>query len=186
MLNENITKRKSIREFDGEALSEKEIISLFEAARFAPSAFNEQPWRFIAAQKKDYEKFNTVLKTLMEKNQEWAVKSSLLVIVLAKRILSRNQNKNRHYLYDTASAVANLTFQANSLNIFVHQMGGFDSEKIVKAFNIPDDFEVATVLAIGRQAETLNIETEPVIKNRLPLKDILFENSFGNSRNFNF
>jgi nitroreductase len=181
MIDINILKRKSIRDFNGDLLSDEEIISLFEAARLAPSAFNEQPWRFIAATKNNNENFNAILETLADKNQEWARNSSLLVIVLAKKILSKNQTANRHYLYDTASAVSNLTFQANSLDIYVHQMGGFDSVKVVKNFNVPDYFEVATVMAIGRKNESLHEENadRKTTMNRLTLDEILFEKSFG-------
>jgi len=131
VINNIITKRKSIRDFDSLLLNEETIASLFEAARRAPSAFNEQPWRFILANRKDKNEFNLVLDVLMEKNREWAQNASLLVIVLAKKLLSRNQIANKHYLYDTASAVANLTFHANSLDLYVHQMGGFDSAKVI-------------------------------------------------------
>ncbi len=181
MLHEVIKKRKSIRQFDGEIIEPDKILSLFEAARRAPSAFNEQPWKFIVAEKINADAFDAVLETLVNKNREWAVNAPLLVIVLAKKILSRNQNSNRHYLYDTASAIANLTFQANSMDLYVHQMGGFDSEKVVEKFSIPGEYEVAVVLAIGRQPVPDNQSNEVEIKlNRLPLENILFEKKFGN------
>jgi len=100
---------------------------------------------------------------------------------LAKKLLSRNQMANKHYLYDTASAVANLTFQANSLDLYVHQMGGFDSRKVIDNYSVPDEYEPAVVLAIGRKA-TSDVEktiTDLDIK-RNPLQNILFENKFGN------
>ena len=122
---------------------------MFEAARRAPSAFNEQPWRFILAARNNSEEFKSILETLAEKNREWAINASLLVIVLAKKNLSRNQKFNKHYMYDTASAVANLTFQANSLNLYVHQMGGFSSEIIIEKYSVSDEFEPVVVLAIG-------------------------------------
>ena len=181
MLTNIITKRKSIRDFDSNQLDEDIITSLFEAARRAPSAFNEQPWRFILADRKNNKEFNSILDVLMEKNREWAQNASLLVIVLAKKLLSRNQMANKHYLYDTASAVANLTFQANSLDLYVHQMGGFDSRKVIDNYSVPDEYEPAVVLAIGRKVfrddETILTQTE---LKRISLNEILFENKFGN------
>ena len=182
MLNELIIKRKSIRQFDGQDLESDEIISLFEAARRAPSAFNEQPWRFILASRNNKEEFNAIINTLAEKNREWAINSSLLVIVIAKKELSRNQKQNRHSLYDTASAVANLTFQANSLNLYVHQMGGFDSQKVVDVFSVPEEFEPVVVLAIGGSITSTVISNDMQLEiNRKPINEILFENKFGES-----
>jgi nitroreductase len=181
MINNIIAKRKSIRDFVNRLLDEEIITSLFEAARRAPSAFNEQPWRFILADRRNKEEFNSMLNVLMEKNREWAQNASLLVVVLSKRKLSRNDNLNKHYLYDTASAVANLTFQANSLDLYVHQMGGFDSRKVIDNYSVPDEYEPAVVLAIGRKG-TSDVEqtiTDLEVK-RNPLHEILFENKFGN------
>ena len=180
MLNGLIIKRKSIKQFDGQELKNDEIISLFEAARRAPSAFNEQPWRFILASRSNTEEFNAILNTLAEKNREWAINSSLLVIVIAKKKLSRNQKQNHHYLYDTASAVANLTFQANTIDLHIHQMGGFDSKKIVDSFSIPEEFEPIVVLAIGRKETSAIKPYEMQLEiDRKPINEILFENKFG-------
>lgn len=180
MINSIIAKRKSIRDFDSGLLDEETIISLFEAARRAPSAFNEQPWRFILADKKNIEEFNSLLNVLNDKNKEWAQNASLLVIVLSKKTLTRNNKINRHYLYDTASAVANLTFQANSLDLYVHQMGGFDSGKVIDNYSVPDDFEPAVVIAIGRKVVEVKDDIVSQIElRRNSLSEILFENKFG-------
>ena len=180
MLNNIITKRKSIRDFNSTELDEEVITTLFEAARRAPSAFNEQPWRFILADRSNKEEFDSMLDVLFEKNREWAKNASLLVIVLSKKILSKNDRLNKHFMYDTASAVANLTFQANSIDLYVHQMGGFDSAKIIDNYSVPDEYEPAVVLAIGRKASS---DVEKTITDldvkRNPLHEILFENKFG-------
>ena len=182
MINTTITKRKSIRSFDKSELNEEIINSLFEAARRAPSAYNEQPWRFILAERNNSEEFKSILETLAEKNREWAINASLLVIVLAKKNLSRTNNFNKHYMYDTASAVANLTFQANSLDLYVHQMGGFSSEIIIERYSVTDEYEPVVVLAIGRKvmSDSEPDEAYPELK-RMPLAEIIFENKFGES-----
>jgi nitroreductase len=179
MLNNIITKRKSIRDFNNTELDEEVITTLFEAARRAPSAFNEQPWRFILADRSNKEEFDSMLDVLFEKNREWAKNASLLVIVLSKKILSKNNQLNKHYMYDTASAVANLTFQANSLDLYVHQMGGFDKLKTIEKYLVPDEYEPVVVLAVGRK-ETSDAQTNEmqIELNRIPLYDILFENKF--------
>jgi nitroreductase len=179
MLNNIITKRKSIRDFNSTVLDEEVITTLFEAARRAPSAFNEQPWRFILADRSNKEDFDSMLDVLFEKNREWAKNASLLVIVLSKKILSKNNQLNKHYMYDTASAVANLTFQANSLDLYVHQMGGFDKLKTIEKYLVPDEYEPVVVLAVGRK-ETSDARTNEmqIELNRIPLYDILFENKF--------
>jgi nitroreductase len=181
MLNNIITKRKSIRDFNSTELDDEVITTLFEAARRAPSAFNEQPWRFILADRSNKEEFDSMLDVLFEKNREWAKNASLLVIVLSKKILSKNNQLNKHYMYDTASAVANLTFQANSLDLYVHQMGGFDKLKTIEKYLVPDEYEPVVVLAVGRK-ETSDVRgNEMQIElNRIPLYDILFENKFAN------
>jgi nitroreductase len=181
MLNNIITRRKSIRDFNSTELDEEVITTLFEAARRAPSAFNEQPWRFILADRSNKEEFDSMLDVLFEKNREWAKNASLLVIVLSKKILSKNNQLNKHYMYDTASAVANLTFQANSLDLYVHQMGGFDKLKTIEKYLVPDEYEPVVVLAVGRK-ETSDVRgNEMQIElNRIPLYDILFENKFAN------
>ena len=180
MINELIVKRKSIKQFDDENLSNQEIISLFEAARRAPSAFNEQPWRFIVASKNNAKEFNAILETISEKNKDWAKSSSLLIIVLSKKFSSKTGKPNRHYLYDTASAVANLTFQALTINLSVHQMGGFDMGKVIQEFLVPEDFEPAVILAIGKKVKTDETKSQIVTElNRLPVNEILFESKFG-------
>lgn len=181
MLNNIIVKRKSLTDFDGTLLDDETITSLFEAARRAPSSFNEQPWRFILADRSSKKEFDLMLDVLVDKNREWAQTASLLVVVLSKKTLSRNDKLNKHYLYDTASSVANLTFQANSLDLYVHQMGGFDSEKIVEKYLVTEDFEPAVVLAIGRNINSDLQKGEMQTElNRMPLNKILFENKFGN------
>ena len=182
MINSIIAKRKSIRDFDSGLLDEETILSLFEAARRAPSAFNEQPWRFILANRENKEEFDALLQILMPQNRDWAKNASLLVVVLSKKTLTRNNKINRHYLYDTASAVANLTFQANSLDLYVHQMGGFDSSKVMQNYSVPDEFEPAVVLAIGRKSVEEKKDTITQLElRRNSLHEIIFENKFGNS-----
>lgn len=186
MLNKLITHRKSIRAFENSSIDDETVYTLFEAARKAPSSFNEQPWRFIAASKENGNSFNLILDSLNEKNKEWAKNAPLLVAALAKKELSVNRNPNKYFMYDTASAVMNLTLQATSLNLYVHQMGGFSPPKIKENFLVPDEFEPVVVLAIGFKGDpnTLpeNLRTDENSESkRKPLEALLFENQFGES-----
>jgi nitroreductase len=184
MVHDIIVKRKSIRAFNSENIDDEKLLSLFEAARLVPSSLNEQPWRFIFAERNDDAPFEKILNTLADANKVWAKNASLLVIVISKKDLDRNQKPNKHYFYDTASAVANLTFQANSLDLFVHQMGGFDSVKVQELFNVPEQFEPVVVIAIGAKSAVNNLpdpykERESLPQKRIALNEILFGNNFG-------
>ena len=99
MIDNILNKKSSIRDFDKSKLDDGTILSLFEAARKAPSAFNEQPWRFILADRKNINDFDLILGTLTDKNRAWAVNASILVIVLAKTNLTRNDNPNKYYFH---------------------------------------------------------------------------------------
>lgn len=185
MVQELIIKRKSIREFKNRAISEGELLSLFEAASLAPSSYNEQPWRFIIAERDNEAEFFKMLSLLMDKNQEWAKNASLLVLVVAKSNLTRYDKPNKYKLYDVASAVANLTFQAASMDLSVHQMGGFNSEIAKEGYEIPDGFEPVVVLAIGESAQSIANEDNELLEDRLKtrknLSQSVFTKKFGNS-----
>lgn len=184
MIHNIIRIRKSIRAFKSEDIDKEKILSLFEAARLAPSSMNEQPWRFIFADKNDGSSFEKILSTLADANRVWAKDASLLIIVLSKKYFDRNGKPNKHYFYDAASAVSNLTFQANSLDLYIHQMGGFDSEKVKEMFLVPELFDPVVILAVGGKGDVNNLpepfkERENMSRKRLALTEILFGDNFG-------
>jgi nitroreductase len=184
MIHDIIIDRKSIRAFNSEDIDDEKLLSLFEAARLAPSSMNEQPWRFIFAEKNDDLSFEKILNTLADTNKIWAKNASLLIIVLSKKNLDRNYKPNKYYFYDAASAVSNLTFQANSLDLYVHQMGGFDSEKIQEIFQVPEQFEPVVIFAVGGKSDVNNLpepykERENLPQKRLALNELLFGDNFG-------
>jgi len=184
MIHDIIANRKSIRAFNSEDIDDEKLLSLFEAASLAPSSMNEQPWRFIFADKNDSSSFEKILSTLADANRVWAKNASLFIVVLSKKKFDRNGKANKHYFYDAASAVANLTFQANSLEIYVHQMGGFDSVKVQEIFQVPEQFEPVVILAVGGKSDVNNLpepykEKENLPQKRLALSEILFGDNFG-------
>ena len=183
MIHELIADRRSIRAFADKSIDDETLLNLFEAARWAPSSRNEQPWRFIVAKKEEHESFDKILSCLHESNRIWAQHGSALFITLAKKTFS-DQHVNHYALYDAGLAVGNISLQATALHLFLHQMGGIDKEKIKREFDVPDDFDVVSVTVIGYKGspemlpENLR-EREIMIRSRKSLKEIIYSNKFG-------
>lgn len=178
-MNKLILKRKSIKKYSHIAVEDEDIQLLFKAASLAPSSYNEQPWSFIMARSNDLHNFNNLLSLMSEKNKEWAKDAPLIVLAVAKRNLTVIDKPNKYYFYDVSSAVANLTYQALSMDLYVHQIGGFDSHKAKTVLNIPDEYEPVVMLVIGYNADEVN-ETNNNNKIRKPISDFVFDNQFGN------
>jgi nitroreductase len=144
-----IRERWSPRAFADKPVPPEVLRSLFEAARWAPSSNNEQPWAYIVSAKDDTANFAKVLGTLVEFNANWAKNASVLAIAVAKLTFSKNNAPNRMAHYDTGAASALLSVQATAQGLAVHQMAGFDPEKARQAFAIPSNWEAVAALAIG-------------------------------------
>lgn len=186
MLHELIEKRYSPRAFSNEAVEEEKIISLFEAARWSPSSMNEQPWRFIVGVKGEGETYEKIYNVLFEQNQAWAQNAPVLILAVAKEFNDRSKQNNRYAEYDLGQAIAHLTIQATSLNLYIHQMGGFDTDKACRLFNIPEGYTPMSVIAIGYLGnidslpEQLKVR-EKAKRNRRELSEIVFDESFGHT-----
>lgn len=155
-----IKKRKSIVSFSEELLSDDAIKLLFEAARWAPSSRNQQPWRFIYSQKNSKEEYSRLYKLLEPGNQVWAHSAPLLVLSISELISDYKNRPNRFAFHDLGMAVGNLLLQATSMGIYVHQMGGYNVEKAREELNIPERFEPAAMMAIGYPGEIDNLPVE--------------------------
>ena len=156
-LDRMFIERWSPRAFQSNPIAVEDIKTLFEAARWSPSCFNEQPWRFVYAnQPEDLQIFRTVLT---EKNQRWANNAPLLVLVFSKKCFTQNDKPNRWADFDAGAAWMALTLQANKLGLYTHGMAGFSAEKAyaVTAVN-PDEYNVICAVAIGKLGD----------RNRLP------------------
>lgn len=180
MINETILKRKSIKNFLPVNIDNYQVELLFAAASFAPSSMNEQPWAFIIAKREDEQEFNLLVNLMNEKNRMWAKDASLLAVVLAKRNFSLNNKPNKHSFYDVSSAVSNLTYQALSMNLQVHQIGGFDIEKTRAQLIIPEIYDPVVMLAIGYSATEEDALNTKARKN---FNEFVFEKKFGNPIN---
>jgi len=147
-ISENIKNRWSPRAFDSRPVEEEKLLRVLEAGRWAASAFNEQPWRFVVGNKGE-EKYDKILDSLIEWNQQWAGKAPVLILNLAKKTFSRNGKVNATALYDLGQAVAGLAMEAVNQGLVSHQMSGFDKEKARLSLGISDDFQPVSVMALG-------------------------------------
>jgi nitroreductase len=165
----------------GEPLSDAQMRTLFEAARWAPSTYNEQEWRFLYA-RRDSPQWPVFYGLLVEGNREWCAQAALLVVVLAHKVFSRNGKLNPVHLFDSGCAFENLALQGAAMGLVVHGMQGFDFDKARTALKVPDDYAVAAMFAAGRPGdpnalpEKLREREKP--SDRKPVDEIICEGAF--------
>jgi nitroreductase len=182
---EDLLKRRwSPRAFSDRTVEPDKLRSLFEAARWAPSSFNEQPWSFILATKERAEEYARLLSCLVEKNQQWAQLAPVLGVSVAKLNFDRGGKPNRHAFHDVGLAMGSLLVEATALGLVVHQMAGFSTDKVREAYGVPEGFEPVAAMAIGYPgaAEVLPEqfrEQELGPRNRKPISSFTFENRWG-------
>jgi nitroreductase len=176
-VNEIIATRRSPRSFNADVtISDSDLIAILEAARWAPSAFNGQPWRYFVGKRGD-EVFGQILSSLGEFNQMWAKNASALILV-ASTTVKGDGSVHTDYQYDCGLSVAQLTIEAHDRNLIVHQMTGFDKAKAQSAVAIGDELVPVVVVAVGTQdlPEKLVgplLERELAPRERLPLSTIV-------------
>jgi len=178
-----IEERWSPRVFKNNELNDQQIEMLFEAARWAPSSRNSQPWRFVYASKSDSVTWLKLVDCLTDFNKDWVQSASLLVLACVVKVDPSNGRTRNHSWYDLGLAVANFTFQANSQGIFVRNMGGFESDKAIGNFGIPESIEPVVMLAVGNPDEQVISHPKfdvPAKSNRKRegLDKIIFTNSW--------
>lgn len=177
-----IQQRWSPRAFAPRPVEPQKLLSLLEAARWAPSSGNSQPWHFIVGVQGDATHARLV-EAIKEGNLPWAAQAPMLMLTVA-RMTTASGRPATHAFYDVGLAVANLTFQATTLDLFVHQMGGFEPEKARALFAIPDAFAPVTMLAVGYLGEPemldeRNRERELTPRTRRPLSEFVFAETWG-------
>ncbi len=151
---------------------------LFEAARWAPSSSNEQPWRFLVATRDSSGEHARFLSLLAEANRTWAIHAPLLVLVVAKTISARTGGANLHAWYDVGQGVAHLSIQAVREGLAVHQMGGFDRDRAAAELALPPDYQPVVMLAIGYHDPAARIPDavrarETAVRKRRPMDAIV-------------
>jgi nitroreductase len=144
-----IKERRSPLAYSERSVGREELRSLLEAARWAASSYNQQPWHFIVATKEDLREYERLLGCIVPANALWAASAPVLMLSVAKLTYDSNGAPNRHALYDVGQATANLAIQATALGLALHQMGGFDMERARKEFSIPEGYEPVAAIAVG-------------------------------------
>ncbi|BAY50105.1 nitroreductase (plasmid) [Scytonema sp. HK-05] len=180
-----IRSRWSPRAFSDRAVEPEKLLSLLEAARWAPSSYNHQPWSFIVATKDDATEYNRLLSTLVEFNQGWAKNAPVLILTVAK-IRTDDGKTNRHAFHDLGLALENLILQATSLDLFAHQIGGFNPETAREIYQIPEGYEPATVVTVGYPGDPQNLpdglrDRELAPRTRKPLTEFVFTEKWGHT-----
>jgi nitroreductase len=188
-IHDLVRNRWSPRAFSDQPVPPDVLRSLFEAARWAPSSNNEQPWVFLVGTKQDPPTHEALLSALAEFNQAWAKHAPVLVIAVSKLAFARNGHPNRNAFYDTGAAVAHLSVEGTARGLFVHQMAGFDPHKAIELFHIPDGWEPISVFAVGFPGDPQSLpdplrERELAPRSRKPLADFVMSRRWGISAPF--
>jgi nitroreductase len=188
-IHDLLSRRWSPRAFATRPVEAEQIQRLLEAARWASSCFNEQPWVFIVATADQPAEHAKLLGCLVEGNQVWAKQAPLLMITLAKQHFDHNDKPNRHALHDIGLAVGNLVVQATAMDLVVHQMAGILPDIIRTSYAVPAGYEPVTGLAIGYSGDPSTLpdeirERELAPRSRKTLKEFVFSETWGRSPGF--
>ncbi len=188
-LSDLVRNRWSPRAFADKPIAPEILRSLFEAARWAPSSSNEQPWAYLCATKDDSANFAKMLSVLVEFNAGWAKAAALLALSVAHRKALKGDAPNHLALHDVGSASAQLTFEANSRGLLVHQMAGFDADKARQVFAIPEDWSPVAAMAIGYPGDPQSLseklrEREVAPRIRKPLAEFVMTGAWGHTASF--
>jgi nitroreductase len=173
-----ILKRWSPRAFADTPVSTRSLTRLFTAAAWAPSSFNEQPWRFLVGRKGDAT-YAKIFDVLADFNKTWAASAPVLILTAGCKVFAHNGQPNRFALHDTGAASAYLALQATALGLHAHGMGGFDKDKARVSFDIPDDFEIGAVWAVGTLGDPSTLpegmqKMEQAARPRNPLREFVY------------
>jgi nitroreductase len=183
-IHELLRRRWSPRAFSERPVEADKLRSLFEAARWAPSSNNEQPWRFVVATKDDQADFERLLACLVEGNRKWAYRASVLILSVASVNFEDDAKPNRHAFHDTGMAVENLVLQATALGLAAHQMAGFDAEKARADCLLPPSFDPVAMIAVGYPGDPAVLpdylrEREMKPRDRQTINDFVFLGQWG-------
>jgi len=183
-VHEFIAGRWSPYAFDEKSVEKEDLLSLFEAARWAPSSYNEQPWHYIVATKDNAEEFERLVSCLVEGNQAWAKSAPVLALGIAKLNFVYNNKPNRAAIHDLGLAAGNLIFEATARGLYVHQMIGILPQRACEIYAIPEGYEVMTGIAIGYVGNPNSLpddikERDAARRPRKPLSEFIFGGSWG-------
>lgn len=179
-LSKMISERRSTLAFSKKPIEGPKIHQLFEAARWAPSSYNEQPWRFIYGLQEEPDSFVKLFDCLTDGNKEWVKDAQMLVLSIAKTNFSMNDQSNFYARHDVGLATQNLMLQAVHMGLVVHPMGGFDKKKAAEVLAIPSGYEPVAMIAVGYPGEAENLpehllKREKSERLRKPQSEIVFK-----------
>jgi nitroreductase len=185
-IHELLAKRWSPYAFQDKPVAKADLCSLFEAARWAPSSFNEQPWSYIVATKENTDEFERLLSCLVEANQIWAKAAPVLALGIVSLTFKRNDKINRAAVHDLGLAAGNLLVEATARGLHVHQMIGILPDRARELYGIPEGFDVWTGIAIGYKGDPALLpdalkDRDLTSKPRKPLGEFVFAGKWGHS-----
>jgi nitroreductase len=173
--------RWSPRAMSGEPISDAELLRLLEAARWAPSTYNEQEWRFLYA-RRDTAHWPAFFGLLAEANQVWCGRAAVLMVVLSHNVFARNGKPNPVHTFDAGAAFENLALQGAAMGLVVHGMAGFDRDRARATLGVPEDYDVEAMVAVGRPGDPDELPPElrgrEVPSGRRPIAEIAREGPF--------
>lgn len=185
-LHDLLKRRWSPRAFSEQPVGPDMLLALLEAARWAPSSSNEQPWRFVVATKEEPADYDRLLACLLEGNRKWAYRAPVLILSVARMDFEEDSRPNRHAFHDVGLATENLLLQVSALGLVAHPMAGFDIEKARADLRIPSGYEPVAMIAVGYPGEPTVLpdylqQRELKPRERKPLTEIAFSGQWSHS-----
>src|SRR3989344_110031 len=180
-INPLILNRWSARSIKDEEISDEKLMSLFEAAKWAPSSRNGQPWRFIYS-KKNTKYWDTFFDFLTDSNKMWCKNAPVLIVIISRKNFEQDNQFSRSHNFDTGAAWENLALEATRIGLVAHPIGGFNVDKARRILEIPNDYEVEIMVAVGKRGEkealSESLQQREFPNGRKPLKEIVMEGKF--------
>ena len=180
-INSIFPNRWSSRSFSGTQLKKEHLMPLFEAARWAPSSFNAQPWRFIYALK-GTPAFDELCNSLIPFNRDWAQHAGALVMIISRKKYTYNEKPNEAHVFDAGAAWQNFALQACDQGLHCHAMEGFDETCACSATSTPEGYKALCIIAVGYPGDGAYLDDElkslEKPSQRIPVSEFVFENSF--------
>lgn len=184
-IHDMMVRRWSPRAFAPRPLPREQVLTLLEAARWAASSFNQQPWHFLVATREDEERFAALLDCLVPGNQVWARNASMLIVTVTKQTFDHNDKPNSCCVHDIGLAACQLVLQATEMGLATHQMAGIEPDKIRARYGVPEGYDPVTAIAVGYSGDPDSLpddlrEMELEARARRPFAEWVFADGWGN------
>lgn len=181
-VEELIINRWSSRAMSGEAVTEFELMSLIDAARWAPSSFNNQPWRFIYAYR-DTPEWQTLFDLLMPSNQIWVKNGGALLVIISRNTFEYNDKPSRTHSFDTGAAMENFALQGSAMHLIVHGLEGFNYDRARTVLQIPHNYDVEAMFVVGKRGQIdqlpEDLQKREEMSERKNISELIFHGMFG-------